>query len=80
MSLKRIRNGLVEVVIEDEGPGIPGESLEYVQEPFKKLDPEGTGSGLGLAIVKAILAEAGASIEFENKKPNGLRVRVRLHE
>ncbi len=48
------RNGTVEVVIEDDGPGIPGPAHAAVMEPFVSLDDESEGSGLGLSIARDI--------------------------
>jgi len=44
--------GIVEILIEDDGPGLPLESRARVFEIGERLDEQAPGSGLGLAIVK----------------------------
>ncbi|WP_372870119.1 sensor histidine kinase [Shewanella sp.] len=64
-----------EVVISDNGPGIPEESRERVFERLVRLDPSRhhQGTGLGLSMVKAILSRHQADIRLEDNQP-GLRV------
>lgn len=47
----------VEIVVEDNGPGIPPDMREKVFERFTRVDPSRTlpGTGLGLALVKAFV-------------------------
>jgi signal transduction histidine kinase len=56
--LTAVRRGKqVEIVVEDNGPGIPAEMREKIFERFTRIDPSRTlaGSGLGLALVKAFV-------------------------
>ncbi len=71
-----IEDGDTVVRIEDDGPGIPEESLALVLEPFVRLDSarkrDTVGFGLGLSIVaRAVEAEAGR-LELRNRKGGGL--------
>lgn len=66
-----------EIIVEDEGPGIPEADQERVFEPFVRLESsrssETGGSGLGLALVKAIAHGHGGTIRLLNRSEGGLR-------
>ncbi|GAB1058533.1 MAG: HAMP domain-containing histidine kinase [Shewanella algae] len=66
-----------QVIISDNGPGIPEAERERVFERLVRLDPSRhqQGTGLGLSMVKAILSRHNANISLEDNHP-GLRVRV----
>ncbi|HEX9159263.1 MAG TPA: HAMP domain-containing sensor histidine kinase [Rhizomicrobium sp.] len=71
-----------EIVVEDEGPGIPERDRARVFEPFVRLDAsrsaETGGSGLGLTLVKAIAEGHGGQITLEDRPERGLRARLTL--
>jgi nitrogen fixation/metabolism regulation signal transduction histidine kinase len=67
---------MIEISVEDNGPGFPVNALEQIFEPYVTTKPKGTG--LGLAIVKKIAEEHGGSIEAENRPESGARVSVLL--
>ena len=73
---------IVRILIQDEGPGIPGEMLETVFEPFYRL--EGSrgrstgGHGLGLTSARSILRAHGGDVMLANGRPCGLEARVTL--
>jgi two-component system NtrC family sensor kinase len=69
----RRQDGLVEVVVEDTGEGIPAELIARVQEPF--FTTKGQGSGLGLSIVRSILWEMNGRMALESEPGKGTRVR-----
>jgi len=68
------------ITIDDEGPGIPDQSLSRVFEPFFRVDParrkSGPGAGLGLAIAKEIVERHGGKLTLQNRSPKGLRQRI----
>jgi PAS domain S-box-containing protein len=66
---------LVELRIDDNGPGFPAALLGRLFEPYVTTKPKGTG--LGLAIVKKIVDEHGGMIVAENT-PDGACVVIRL--
>ncbi|AGU49101.1 putative sensor histidine kinase [Variovorax paradoxus B4] len=72
----------VRVVIEDNGPGIPGADLTRVVEPFVRLDSsrslESGGVGLGLAIARDAAAYHGGRLILENRPGAGLRASIEL--
>ncbi|MEO6137664.1 MAG: ATP-binding protein [Luteimonas sp.] len=67
------------VAIEDDGPGVPDESLGRLGERFFRAPgaPDG-GSGLGLAIVRRIADLHGADVRFGRAALGGLRVELRF--
>jgi signal transduction histidine kinase len=71
-----------EVLVEDEGPGIPESDRQRVFEPFVRLESsrnEATGgTGLGLTLVKAIAEGHGGAVHLENRPGGGLRARMSL--
>jgi signal transduction histidine kinase len=73
----------IEIVIDDEGPGIPQQELTRVLEPFYRLDESrsrdtGGGVGLGLAIAQAIVQTHGGTLTLSNRPGGGLRVTIAL--
>lgn len=73
--------GWVELVVHDDGPGIPKADRERVFERFVRLDdarnPGDGGTGLGLAIVREVVIRHGGSIAFTDSI-SGARVVARL--
>lgn len=67
------------IVIEDNGPGIPEDSLAKVFDKFYRVPGSPTGgTGLGLSIVKSIVELHQGSIHVENVNPHGARFIVSL--
>lgn len=69
----------VELLVRDEGPGVPEAELEKIFEPFHRVDgarsaQEG-GAGLGLAIAARVLRAQGGTIEARTR--DGLEVTLR---
>jgi len=73
---------VAQVIIEDEGPGIPPELLCRVFEPFFRVDPGRrqniAGAGLGLTIAREIVQRAGGDIKISNRDGGGLKQVVEL--
>jgi signal transduction histidine kinase len=69
--------GKSEVIISvtDSGPGIAGEDLELLFQPFSQVDASPTrrsgGSGLGLSICRALVEMHGGRIDVESKLDEG---------
>jgi len=72
----------VEIVIDDEGPGIPEEELKRVFEPFYRVEASRSrdtgGVGLGLAIALSIIHGHGGQLTLSNRPKGGLRAVVVL--
>jgi two-component system, OmpR family, osmolarity sensor histidine kinase EnvZ len=73
---------LVEIAIEDDGPGIPEARREEAFRPFHRLDQgrnlQTGGSGLGLAIARDIARAHGGDIVLGQSAAGGLKATVRL--
>ena len=72
----------VELLVDDDGPGIPEADRDRVFDRFHRLDSPRTrdagGTGLGLAIVRELVATAGGTVAVEDSPAGGARLRVRL--
>jgi signal transduction histidine kinase len=71
-------DGWADVIVSDNGPGVPEEDRERVFEPFYTTKEK--GCGLGLSLVKRFAEEAGGTARCESKAGRGARFRVRLPE
>ncbi len=77
----RASGDAIELVVRDDGRGIPEAETERVFEPFVKLDPargHRTGYGLGLNLCRRIVEAHGGAIEIYPGGEHGTRVVVRL--
>ena len=72
----------VEILIDDDGPGIPPTKRAYVFQPFVRLEPSRNpatgGTGLGLTIARDIVRGHGGELTLEEAPAGGLRAIVRL--
>jgi two-component system, OmpR family, sensor kinase len=71
--------GQVELVVEDDGPGVSPELAPTLFERFVRGAGDRGGSfGLGLAIVRAVAESHGGSVRLERREPHGARFVVQL--
>jgi two-component system phosphate regulon sensor histidine kinase PhoR len=72
---RAVDGGHVEVFVQDDGPGIPAESLSRVFERFYRVDKarsrEQGGTGLGLSIVKHIVQSHGGRVWAKSELGHG---------
>src|SRR5208283_3875441 len=69
-------NGMVQIDVADEGPGIPQEDVPRLFQPdFSRKKKK---SGLGLAIVLRIIKDHGGTIRVEKNSPRGARFVMEL--
>jgi two-component system osmolarity sensor histidine kinase EnvZ len=73
---------LVEIAVEDDGPGIPPWRREEAFRPFHRLDEgrnlQSGGSGLGLASARDIARAHGGDIVLDQSAMGGLKATIRL--
>ena len=62
----------VQIVVEDNGRGLPKEGRERLTEPYMTTRSKGTG--LGLAIVKKIMEDHGGFLVLEDREGGGARI------
>jgi signal transduction histidine kinase len=78
----RSDDGTVELVVDDDGPGIPAADRERVFERFARLDEgrarDAGGTGLGLAIVRAVVERHRGTVAVQDAPGGGARFVVRL--
>ena len=73
-------DGTVELVVEDQGPGVPDADLERIFDRFAKADPSrrGGSSGLGLAIAREHATLLGGTLRARAAVGGGLAVVLHL--
>ncbi len=67
-----VRGPLVELVVEDRGPGVPASERELVFQMFNRASAGGR-AGLGLTIAKAFVEAHGQTIRVEDAPGGGAR-------
>jgi signal transduction histidine kinase len=73
---------LVEIIVEDDGPGVPEDVEAGIFDPFVRGTGHGgsgpAGAGLGLAIAREIARSFGGDLVHERVEPHGARMRLTL--
>ncbi|KAF0117830.1 MAG: hypothetical protein FD149_984 [Rhodospirillaceae bacterium] len=70
------RNGVILVIVDDTGIGLPTALGQQIFEPF--VTTKENGSGLGLSITRTLVQRLGGSIEAHPRRPHGARFIIRL--
>ncbi|MEO8906155.1 MAG: HAMP domain-containing sensor histidine kinase [Polyangiaceae bacterium] len=68
----------VELVVEDNGPGVAEAVRERLFEPFVTTKEVGKGTGLGLAVCRGLVEAVGGSISLDTAFQSGARFVVEL--
>ena len=75
-------NNRLNILIDDDGPGVPINEYKNVFKPFYRLDKSRnlnhSGVGLGLSIAEDIVRSHGGNIELNESKKKGLQVKISL--
>ncbi|MCK5943632.1 MAG: hypothetical protein KAI24_16740 [Planctomycetes bacterium] len=72
----KVAHGELELLFEDDGPGVSREVAQTVFEPFVSTKQRGTG--LGLALSTRVLSFLGGRLELLNPGEPGARFRIRV--
>lgn len=67
----------VELVVRDDGPGLPEAQLRQLGERGRRFD-ERSGAGLGVSIAREIVDSYAGTLEFAEAPTGGLEARVRM--
>ncbi|MGE0741057.1 MAG: sensor histidine kinase [Hyphomonadaceae bacterium] len=70
--------GLMEIVVEDDGPGLSDDQLRQVMVRGARLDEAAPGQGLGLSILQETVDLYAGELLFERGELGGLKARLRL--
>lgn len=81
VALKMLKDH-AEIIIDDDGPGIPDAQKETVFRPFYRLEDSRNrdtgGVGLGLTVARSIIRSHSGEVTLANREGGGLRVIVNL--
>lgn len=80
VTMRETGRGLLELAVDDAGPGIPSGERELVFERFYRTTASRSmpGSGLGLAIVKQVVTKHGGTITIDTSPRGGALIRIVL--
>ena len=67
----RQQNRTLEIIVSDDGPGIPPDKIDRIFDPFFTTKAPGVGTGLGLSICHSIMTEHGGRIYARNNPDGG---------
>ena len=81
LTSRNVEDG-IDILVDDDGPGIPLAERDHVFQPFIRLDasrnPTTGGIGLGLTIARDVARSHGGDVRLETSPQGGLRARVHL--
>ena len=71
-------NQALNILIADDGVGIPAQHLDKIFDPFFTTKPQGKGTGLGLSISYSIVKHLGGEISVKSENNKGAEFRISL--
>jgi len=74
----KMNNGKVEIVVKDNGNGIPEKIIDKIFQPFFTTKPTGQGTGLGLSLSYDIVKAHGGELKVETQEGEGSEFKVEL--
>ncbi len=74
----RKQGRFVELVVEDDGPGVPASQRERILKRGERLDAQHPGQGIGTAVVKDIIDSYDGELALEDSELGGACFRIRL--
>ena len=69
----RTRNAGIEIIIEDDGPGVPTELQRKILERGARVDTAQPGQGIGLSVATDIISAYSGSIECTRSPQGGAK-------
>jgi two-component system, OmpR family, sensor histidine kinase PhoQ len=72
------QDGVLELCVEDDGPGVPTDQRERILRRGERLDAQHPGQGIGSAVVKDIIESYGGELLLEDSQLGGASFCVRL--
>jgi len=78
VTLAPVPAGRLEIIVEDDGPGLTEEQRRQALARGVRLDEQAPGTGLGLAIVTDLAAAYGGTLALDSSELGGLRARLDL--
>ncbi|WP_296265124.1 ATP-binding protein [Pseudomonas sp. UBA6562] len=71
--------GIIELCVEDDGPGVPAEQRQRILQRGERLDRQHPGQGIGLAVVKDIIDSYDAELSLDDSPLGGAAFRIVFH-
>lgn len=82
LAIEQLRPDSIDIVVRDNGPGIPESELQAVLQPFYRVESsrnrESGGTGLGLAIAQELAGALDATLSLTNRPSGGLEARLHI--
>ncbi|MBX2821940.1 MAG: HAMP domain-containing histidine kinase, partial [Rhodothermaceae bacterium] len=73
------RNGTVEIIVSDNGTGVPAEVIDKIFNPFFTTKPTGSGTGLGLSLSYDIVTQGhNGTLQVESEEGQGASFIIKL--